>query len=56
LQDTTAVGKYLDTRANLTNLVGCFKDLYIMAGKEKRYSCTNTAETSPYHYDLIAVS
>lgn len=56
LQDTTAVGKYLNTRANLTDLVGCFKDLYIMSSKEERYGCTNATETGSYNYDLIVVS
>ena len=46
----------MDTRANLTDLIGCFEDLYIMSSKEKRYGCTNAAETGSYNYDLIAVS
>jgi hypothetical protein len=33
LQDTTAIRKDLDARANFANFVGCFEDLHIVSGE-----------------------
>jgi hypothetical protein len=46
----------LDTRANLTDLIGCFEDLYIMSSKEERNGCTDATEAGSYDCDLIAIS